>query len=258
MDEKQTADNHKNLLSNMKILYVEDETAAREELFKYLKRRVGKIYAAQDGVQGLAMYQEFVPDIVIADLYMPNMDGIDMVREIRKIGKDCHVIIASAVNDVEVILRSVDVGINKYLIKPIDPAELLDALTEVAEKIMQKKRAETPIEGEYKKKLEDDIKREFSAFLKTYTGKGPRDVVVFIHDDLIEITAFDALTVMEKNMIDHHKNVVVIEQNRKLFYSIQEQTIGNILHNILQKSVVMKQVEINAEKATNKLIFQVL
>lgn len=250
--------NTENLLSNLKLLYVEDETEAREGLYKYLKRRVGKIYAAADGVEGLALYKEHKPDILLTDLYMPNMDGLELVTNIRKLNSNCHVIIISAVSDVDVIVKSVDTGINKYIMKPVDPNELFAALSEAAEKITKYKSSLNIVDAERKKRLEDDIKREFSAFLKVTAGKGPRDVKVFIHDDTIDITAYDALTIMEKNMIDNRKNNVIIEQNRKLFYSINETVICQMLEEIIGKPLMIKQVEINADKAMNQLIISIL
>lgn len=247
-----------NLLGNLKILYVEDEPEAREELYKYLKRRVGKIYVAANGLEGLELCKEHRPDLIIADLYLPEMDGIDMIREIRKVDQDCYIIVASAVSDMDVVLKSVNVGINKYLVKPIDSVELMDAISEAAQNRNKNKIYHTPIEGEKKKRLEDEIKKEFSAFLKTSTGKGPRDVIVFIHEKTIEITAYDALTIMEKNMIDNHKNHVIIEQNRKLFYSIKEDCICDMVYGIIQMRTHIMQIEINAEKAINKIILTIL
>lgn len=245
-------------LANLKILYVEDETEAREELYKYLRRRVGKIYAASDGLEGLSLYHDTRPDIIIVDLYMPRMDGIEMVKEIRKLDDACHIIVTSAVNEVDVILKSVDVGINKYILKPIDSEELLAALSEAADKIVKQKARIALVEADQKKKFENEIKKEFSSFLKAYTGKGPRDVTVFIHEDIIEITAYDALTIMEKNMIDNNRNHAIIEQNRKLFYSIQEKVISKIFYDIIQMKTQIKQVEVNVDKGTNKVIFTIL
>ena len=241
----------------MKILYVEDELEAREALSKYLKRRYGKIFTAVDGVDGLNVFMEQLPDLVIADLYMPNMDGLDMIREIRKISPEAYIIVTSAVNDVDVILKSVDVGINKYLLKPIKPEELIGAISEYLESIVQKQKALEPLEGENKKQIEDKIKKEFTSFLKNTTGRGPSGVSVFINYDKIEIKAFDAITVMEKNMIDNNQNSIIIEQYRKLFYSINEDAICNMVQEIIGSRVKFKQIEVYMDKKINKIELQV-
>lgn len=242
----------------MKILYVEDEAEAREALGKYLKRRYGKIYTAVDGEDGLASFMEHSPDVVIADLYMPRMDGLEMIREIRKTAPDIFVVVTSAVEDVGVILKSVDAGINKYLLKPIDPEELTDTLRDFSEQLAKRQLLEEQMTGEGKKKLEDEIKKEFAAFLKATTGKGPRDVSVFIHYDKIEITAYDASTVMEKNMIDNNQNRIIMEQYRKLFYSIKEEAICDMIREISGSGVAFRQVDISMEKGIHKIELQVL
>lgn len=242
----------------MKILYVEDEAEAREALGKYLKRRFGKIYTAVDGQDGLDSFQEHRPDVVIADLYMPRMDGLEMIREMRKIYPDIYVVVTSALEDVGVILKSVDAGINKYLIKPIQPEELIHALNDFSEQLAQRQLMEEQMTGDRKRKLEDEIKKEFTAFLKASTGKGPRDVSVYIHYDKIEITAYDATTIMEKNMIDNNQNRIIMEQYRKLFYSIKEEAICDMIREITGSGVAFRQVEISMDKGIHKIELQIL
>lgn len=242
----------------MKILYVEDESEAREALAKYLKRRFGKIFTAVDGLDGLNVFREETPDLVIADLYMPNMDGLEMIREIKKISPEVFVIVTTAVDDVEVILKSVDAGINKYLLKPIDPVELTGAISEYSMIAAQRQKAEEIFEAEKKRQLEDRIKKEFTSFLKAKTGKGPSGVSVFIDRDKIEIKAFDAMTAMEKNMIDNSQNRIIIEQYRKLFYSANEKAICDLVHEMIGSRVKLQHIEISAENRTNRIELQII
>jgi response regulator RpfG family c-di-GMP phosphodiesterase len=242
----------------MKILYVEDEIEAREALGKYLKRRFGKIFTAVDGLDGLSQFKEQNPDLVIVDLYMPKMDGLEMIREIKKISPEVYVIVTTAVDDVEVILKSVDIGINKYLLKPIDPVELTGAINEYLTIAAQKQKAEEVFQTEKRKQLEDKIKKEFTSFLKAATGKGPSGVAVFIDYDKIEIKAFDAITIMEKNMLDNCQNSIIIEQYRKLFYSINEEAICNLVHEIIGSRVKFQNVEVSMEDRVNKIELQIL
>ena len=115
-------------LKELKVLYVEDDQATAEELSQFLKRRVGKVYVARDGQQGLELFEENKPDIIIADLFLPKIGGIEMVKAIRSKGFETPVIITSAVSDSNVILSAVDAGILKYLLKPIRTTELLREL----------------------------------------------------------------------------------------------------------------------------------
>lgn len=121
----------------MKILYVEDESQAREALTKYLNRRFGKIFTAEDGVEGLSVFQEQEPDLVIVDLYMPNMDGLEMIKRIKKISPNVYVIVTSAVDEVGAILNGVNLGIDKYLLKPINPEELVKLVNAYKEQLKE-------------------------------------------------------------------------------------------------------------------------
>ena len=166
------------ILKNMKVLYVEDDEEAREELTDVLKRRVGKVIVGENGKRGLELYNDFLPDIIIADFYMPEMDGIEMIRRIRRQGADPAAIVISAVSEVNIILSAIDVGIDKYILKPVNVQELLDAMGEQSKVIYVRKKKSTAALPENRKKIEDEIKREFAAMLKNMTGKGPRNVSV--------------------------------------------------------------------------------
>ena len=120
--------NEDEILKNMKVLYVEDDDAAREELADFLRRRAGKVLVGENGLRGLELYEDFQPDIIIADFYMPEMDGIEMIRRIRQIGGEPRVIVISAVNDVNIVLSAIDAGIDKYVLKPVSMQELLEAM----------------------------------------------------------------------------------------------------------------------------------
>jgi len=242
----------------MKILYVEDEFEAREALSKFLKRRFGKIFTAVDGLDGMDRFREQMPDLVIVDLYMPKMDGLEMIREIKRISPEVYVIVTTAVDDVDVILKSVDLGINKYLLKPIDPVELASAINEYQALAVKKQKAEEIFETEKRKHLEDRIKKEFTSFLKAATGKGPSEVSVFIDYDRIEITAYDAITVMERNMVDNCQNSIIIEQYRRLFYTINEKAICDLVHGIIGSRVKFQNVAISLENRINKIELQII
>lgn len=250
--------NQDELLKNIKILYVEDDAEAREELFDVLKRRAGKVIACENGVQGAEIYAEFEPDIVITDLYMPEMNGIEMIKQIRQQAKKPPaVVVISAVGDVDTIFHAIDAGIDKYVLKPVDLRELLDTLCGQAEVILESRQKNAVSLTENKKQTEEEIRREFAALLKTITGKGPRDVSVFIGSDRIEITASEVLTVFEKNLLDNCRNIAIIKYIRELFFSVKEKEICELISRISGREVGLKDVLINAEKDKNKLIFTV-
>ncbi|EAI0880113.1 response regulator transcription factor [Campylobacter jejuni] len=112
----------------MEILVVEDEIKTRESLINVLSERFSKVIGAQNGDEGLKKFKKFKPDLVITDIAMPIMDGLDMAREIKEISDDVPIVVLSAYSEKERLLRSIDIGIDKYLIKPVDIEELFKVL----------------------------------------------------------------------------------------------------------------------------------
>ncbi|EJF6436092.1 response regulator transcription factor [Campylobacter jejuni] len=112
----------------MIILVVEDEIKTRESLINVLSERFSKVIGAQNGDEGLKKFKKFKPDLVITDIAMPIMDGLDMAREIKEISDDVPIVVLSAYSEKERLLRSIDIGIDKYLIKPVDIEELFKVL----------------------------------------------------------------------------------------------------------------------------------
>ncbi|OEV96767.1 butyrate response regulator transcription factor BumR [Campylobacter jejuni] len=110
------------------ILVVEDEIKTRESLINVLSERFSKVIGAQNGDEGLKKFKKFKPDLVITDIAMPIMDGLDMAREIKEISDDVPIVVLSAYSEKERLLRSIDIGIDKYLIKPVDIEKLFKVL----------------------------------------------------------------------------------------------------------------------------------
>ncbi|MBN2963228.1 response regulator transcription factor [Sulfurospirillum sp. T05] len=119
-------------LKSLVVLFVEDENDIREALAGAIEDEFSKLITARDGEDGLKKFKKYKPDIVVTDISMPIMDGLDMARAIKAISKETPVIILSAFSEKERLLKAIDVGIDKYLIKPIDPDELMETLLHVA------------------------------------------------------------------------------------------------------------------------------
>jgi len=112
------------------LLYVEDDDNIRTLLAARISRKVKKIIIAVDGKEGLQKFKEFKPDIVLTDVTMPNMNGIEMSKEIKKLDKTVPIVISSAHNDSKFLLEAIEIGIEGYLLKPIDKEKLFNTLEE--------------------------------------------------------------------------------------------------------------------------------
>jgi diguanylate cyclase (GGDEF)-like protein/PAS domain S-box-containing protein len=128
------------LHKDMSLLYVEDDQATREVVSQLLIHVVATVYIAADGREGLEAYRTHTPDIVVTDIRMPVMDGVEMAREIRRLRPDCQVIMLTAFSDIENLLDCVSIGINHYIMKPVDFAKLAEAIGQCCDYVNLKRR----------------------------------------------------------------------------------------------------------------------
>ncbi|MGB4600098.1 MAG: response regulator [Trichlorobacter sp.] len=108
-------------LKNMTLLYVEDEDVARMAVGAFLRRQVGTLLLAMNGQDGLEQFQAHHPDIVVTDLEMPVMNGMQMVHSIREMDNGTPIIITTAYDDEAHACPEAD----RIIIKPVMFNELL-------------------------------------------------------------------------------------------------------------------------------------
>ena len=129
----------KSLLKDLKLLIVEDESKLSRLLKDALHDYFYSVTTAVDGLDGIEKFKKVHPDIVITDIMMPNCDGLEMCTKLKEINDKIPIIVLSAFSEKEKLLKAIDLGINKYFIKPFDPDEVLEHLEVLASK-MEKKR----------------------------------------------------------------------------------------------------------------------
>jgi YesN/AraC family two-component response regulator len=122
------------------VLYVEDEPTTRSAVARMLKRRVATLYEAENGKEGLELFKQARPNIVISDVRMPVLDGMQMSKEIKLIDKNSKIILTTAHSDANILLDSIDVGVDKYLLKPLDMDALYSAIDQCAETIVLERK----------------------------------------------------------------------------------------------------------------------
>jgi DNA-binding response OmpR family regulator len=124
-------------LSDLTLLYIEDEPLTRDNAVEYLSRHCQRVYAASDGVEGLALYHAHHPDIIITDIQMPRLDGLSFATKIRQEDKTTPIIITTAHTDTAYLLQAVELQLVKYLIKPVTAQALQEALSIASESLRQ-------------------------------------------------------------------------------------------------------------------------
>ena len=109
---------------DLAVLFVEDEETILDCMGIYFKRRFRDVYLAADGAEGLEKFKEYRPDLVVTDIEMPKLDGLEMSKEIRKISPDTPIILTTAYNEDAQVEEGKRIGVSAYLLKPVDYADL--------------------------------------------------------------------------------------------------------------------------------------
>jgi len=108
----------------MKVLVVEDDYSSRELLRICIEKEGYQCQTANDGVDGFNLFKKFNPDLIISDVRMPHMNGIELLESIRKISKDVIIVFITGHGNEELALQALQLGANNYLKKPVDITEI--------------------------------------------------------------------------------------------------------------------------------------
>ena len=124
------------------ILIIEDDATVLAYLKFLIKKKFGSsIYTANNGEDGLKLLAEVAPDIILLDLYMPGMGGVEFLELLRKNEKFAKtpVLIISSEKDSEIITKLIGLGITDYILKPVNPGITYERLGKVIKQISNNK-----------------------------------------------------------------------------------------------------------------------
>lgn len=125
-------------LEDLTVLYAEDEKGIQDTVCDVLELYVNNVIAANSGQEALELYKQYKPSILLFDICMPEKDGLEVLKEIRKDDLQTPVIIMTAHTEKEYLMNAVELYITKYLVKPFDKDALLDALDTCVKLLAQK------------------------------------------------------------------------------------------------------------------------
>ena len=128
------------MITDFSILYIEDDKLTQRIVVSVLERYFSQIYIAKDGLEGLERYDELNPDIVLTDISMPYLNGMDMIKEIKKINPKQKVILFTSYSELDYFQSAIDMGVNKYILKPLDTHKMLLALEDVLKGLIKERK----------------------------------------------------------------------------------------------------------------------
>jgi len=130
-----------------RVLLCEDEEDAREILSFYLNTIFSEVVVAEDGLEGLNIYKESLKnsnsfDLVLTDIKMPNLDGLQMLEEIYALNSKQKFIIVSAYKDEDMLLKSIDLKVLGYFVKPLNIDNVMSMLKKAKDEVLQERDEE--------------------------------------------------------------------------------------------------------------------
>lgn len=129
-------------LKHLATIYVEDDDFTRTLYAQMLGRLFTDLRLAADGAEALKLYRERPCDLVLTDLQMPGLGGLQLCRELRLLSPELPIIIISSHDEGDLLLQTANLGIDGYLIKPVTPQLLHRALLKVAERLIARQQVE--------------------------------------------------------------------------------------------------------------------
>ncbi len=122
-------------IKDVSILLAEDESELREMLQEYLQLFFSRVYSAASGDEAYDIYKQKKPNIILTDISMPNLDGLEMIGKIRESDKETRIIVMSAHSEQEKLLLAIKLHLESYLIKPIKTDKLKTILLDIVTQI---------------------------------------------------------------------------------------------------------------------------
>jgi len=115
-----------------KILVVDDAGFMRKMVQSHLsKAGYNTFIEAEDGLRAVAMYEENAPDLVIMDITMPNMDGIEALRRIKQMDPNAKVVMCSAMGQESMVMEAIKLGALDFIVKPFKPERIVQTVSKI-------------------------------------------------------------------------------------------------------------------------------
>lgn len=133
-------------MEQLSILIVDDDKTTTSILNHMLNPYADIIITAHDGFQGLARFKEHSPDIILSDINMPRMNGLEMVEEIRKIDENVKIAIFTDFERRDILLKAIELGVNQFLSKPFASKSFSKTIQQLYTEVIEKRRSNREIQ----------------------------------------------------------------------------------------------------------------
>ncbi len=166
------------------VLIIDDEELFREDTAEMLRERGFTVRTAEDGETGVEVASEFRPDVILCDIVMPGMDGIDVVEDVTERLPECDIFMVTAHGTLDTAVEAFRKGAYDYLMKPVDFDELFEKLDRIQEKSNLRKEVQ-------------DLREEVSGEAKTFGLVGESDEMKEVRQLIEKVAPTDANVLIE-------------------------------------------------------------
>jgi len=126
-----------NILKDITLLYAEDELEVQTQMVEYFESFFKKIYVVSQGKEALQAYKKYKPELMIVDIFMPELDGLELTKCIRKDDFKTKIVVLSAHSQTELMLKAINLNVNYYLIKPASVLKIKEMLVKISEEFLR-------------------------------------------------------------------------------------------------------------------------
>lgn len=206
-------------MHDLSLLYLEDDQTAREHYANGLKYLFNDIYEAGDVRTAWTLYDTHHPDILLIDINLPDGDGLDLIKSVRAQDEESTIIVLSAYSHRDQLFKAIELGLYKYLVKPIKNSELLKVIKGASQKVRQQKAQESTYV------LNTQLRWNRLSYTLIYEDK---EISLSLHENrLIEL-----LTSNPKKIFSHDEIIDSVWRDEPI---PSEQAMKNMLTRIRQK-----------------------
>ncbi len=224
--------NHSVEKINCTVLYAEDEEQVRNSMNRILQLKFASVFSVKNGEEALDIFRQRHIDLLISDIMMPKMTGIELAREIKKKSPETPIIFTTAYNETDLFLEAIECGVDKFLLKPIDLPKLLNSISEIYETIKTKRELAT------QKNLLENYKRAVD--VSNIVSKTDKNgIITYVNDEFCRISGYS-----KEELIGANQNIV-------RHPNMEKETFANLWKTILSKRVWKGVVENRAKNGSS-------
>ena len=211
----------------LKLLYVEDNEQARESMMSVLEEFFENVVIACDGEEGLESFKNNKIDLIITDINMPRLNGLEMIKEIRKLDTEVSILVLSAYNESSFFLDSIKLGVDGYLLKPIAINQFMNSLQKITQKIKFKNEAEKNLHLLHQYQEATDS--------SSIVSKGNlAGEITYVNDEFCKVSGYKKEELIGKphSLVRHPNNPASMFEDMWKIISVQKRTWKGIVRNI--------------------------